>query len=170
MAVSAIQKSNVSGTITMVNGATTLAAAYDRGDLTIGPLKAVLNQNNPVERRGRFVGLVTGARIYPQLSFSAWLTQFAEASAPGDLIDWILNKDAYSALTSTLGSGTPYTSDMTYKVEGTDFGDAADHTFTTHDVDWTLDNYTETDSGLFIQISGTIYGELSGDIAIDEIT
>lgn len=168
MAVSTIQKSNVSGSLSFAVGATTLLLAYEKGDLSLSDLHHVLNAVTPVERRGKFQGLVHGARVYPTFTFSAWVTQFSEAAAPGDLIDWVLHKDAYSALVSTIGQGLPFTSDLTYTVEGTDFGDAADHTFTMHDV-YCMLNYSEAAEGLTLSVSGTVYGEFTGDIDIDEI-
>lgn len=168
MAVSTVQKSNVSGSIQLAIGVSTLDLLYDRGDVAIGPLQARLNSVNAVARRGRFLGLVHGDRIYPTINFSAWITQFSEATGTGDLIDFVLNKDAYSALVSLGGANTPYTFDLSYTVEGTDFGDAADHTFTCHDVHAQL-NFTESAEGLQLAFSGTMYGEFTGDIDIDEI-
>lgn len=168
MAVSTIQKSNVSGSLSFAVGATSLALLFDKGDLNIADLHAVLNAVAAVERRGKFQGLVHGARVYPTFTFTAWITQFSEATGTGDLIDWVLRKDAYSALVSTIGQGLPFTSDLTYTLEGTDFGDSADHTFTMHDV-YLSCSYAEAAEGLTLSVSGTVYGEFEGDIDIDEV-
>jgi hypothetical protein len=165
VAVSQYVKNNTSGLITLLVGATTLDLAYDQGNFQLTGIAAVLNERLPVERRGRFVNLVHGNRTYPQLTFNCWLTQFAEASAPGDAIDWILHKDAYSAITPTWGAGLPWASDLRYTMEGTDFGDASDHTFTCHDVDYSAD-ISEGADGVQLSITGTVYGEIDGDIDV----
>ena len=169
MAVSLKHKNNTNASITLVAGATSLLLTLDRGDFSLSGLGHNLNEVIPVERRGKRVGLVTGARRYPTFSFTSWVTQFAAAADPGDLLDFALQKDAYSALVSTLGAGCPFTSDLTYGLEGTDFGDAADHSFTLHDCYYVLD-LAEGADGITASVSGTVYGEITGDIALAQVS
>ena len=52
---SSFVKTNVSGKLTLADGTgtpVTLELAFDRGDLTVGPIKEVLNEDVAIERRG----------------------------------------------------------------------------------------------------------------------
>lgn len=178
MSVSGFVKTNVSGTIALADGTgtpVTLTLAFDRGDLTVGPLMEVLNEHVYIERRGQRVNVAHGNRVYPQVSFSAWITAFQDSgSAPGDLLTFLLRtaSSAYASNVSTLGSGTkvPYAVDVTYTLEGSDFGDSGDHTFTLHDCLFSIDSFTEAAEGCSISVSAQVFGPITGDIALDEYT
>jgi hypothetical protein len=134
----------------------------------------VLNERVAIERRGQFINLAHGARSYPTVSFSCWFTEFGDSgTAPGNILTFLQRTtgSAYASNVSTLGSGAkvPYTVDVTYTIEGTDWGDSADHTFTLHDVDFSIDSFTEAPEGCSIALTGTIYGEIDGDLEMDEI-
>ena len=173
MAVSGFVKTNVSGSISLADGTgtpLTLALLFDRGDLQVTGIKEVLNEDVAIERRGNFINAAHGNRTYPQLSFSSWISQFQAAADPGDIVDWILRQGAYSAAVSTLGAGSkvPFASDVTYNLEGTDFNDSADHDFTLHDVQFNGFDFQESESGLFVSISGIVRGEIDGDLTAAE--
>jgi hypothetical protein len=171
MAVSEYAKTDIHGSITLSDGTgtpVTLALSYDMGDLSITGLAEKLNEVTAIQRRGKHVSLAHGARTYPSVSFSAIMTQFTEASAPGTLADFILRRAAYSANISTTNAGGVYTIDIVLTIEGTDFSDAADHTVTLTDVACTLD-FAEGAPNSF-SISGQVYGAVTGDLATTEIS
>lgn len=175
MAISQYVRTNVSGEITLTDGAATqLTLAFDRGDLSISGLKEVLNENVRIQRRGKFVNTAHGARIFPTVSFSSWVSAFQDSGmAPGDLITWIqrASGSAYASLESTYGSasGLPFAFDVTYTLEGTDFGDSADSTFTLHDCEVDSFDFAEAAEGLSITVNLTVTGEIDGDLDMDEV-
>ena len=168
-------KTSVSGSLQLRDATATpvtLDLAFDRGDLVVGPIKEVMNEDVVIERRGRFVNVAHGSRIFPTSSFSAWFSKFQASNVPGAISDWVLRQGPYAALVSTLGSGpkVPFASDAIYTIEGSDFGDSADHTFTLHDVQWTIDSFTEANEGCFFSLSGVVRGEIDGDLTAAEYT
>lgn len=177
MAVSGFVKTNVSGAITLLDGAATpveLTLAFDRGDLSLSTLKEVLNEDVAIERRGRFINSAHGARVYPSISFSCWISAFQDSGvAPGNILTWIQRtaSSAYASLVSTLGTGSsvPFACDLRYTLEGTDFGDSADHTFTCNDVQLQIDSFTEAAEGLSVAISGMVRGGITGDLAMAQV-
>lgn len=179
MSVSGFVKNNTMGVITLIDGTTPtaieLALAFDRGDLNLsGPLKSVLNENVAVERRGRFINTVHGNRVYPQLSFSCWISAFQDSgTAPGNIWTWIQRTtgSAYAANVSTLGTGSlvPFACNLKYDLEGTDVGDSGDHTFTCADVELVIDSFTEAAEGCSVSISGVVRGAITGDLEMAQL-
>jgi len=145
----------------------TYTALYDNGDIVVDGLVEGLREIVKHERKGNFVGSSYGARIYPSFSFSAKVTQFTDA-VDGTLTDMLLRTagSEYAAAIGTLGTGRPYTLDVTITVAGTKWGDAADHTFTLHDVRFNL-GFSEGESDT-INVSGEVLGAITGDIALSE--
>lgn len=173
MAVSTVYKTAIDGSIKLLDGTSgtplEITLSYDNGDFSCGPLKDVLNEDVAFERRGKFMGVRAGARIYPTGSFTATMTQFSDATA-GTLADFLLRNGNYSAAVSTLGSTAEiYTVDIELTVEGTDHGDAADHTMTLEDCSVRIDSFSEGEPNSF-SISFTCYGAITGDLAADELT
>lgn len=175
-------KTNVSGQISLADGTgtpVTLTLVFDRGDLAISNLKGDhLNENVRIQRRGRHINTAPGNRLYPGVSFSAWLPAFDDSgAAPGDLITWIQRTtgSAYAGLISTTdpsaGSGPdiPFAFDLTYTLEGTRFGDSQDHTFTLHDFEVDNFSFNEAAEGISISLTGTVTGEIDGDLDMAEI-
>jgi hypothetical protein len=173
---SGIVKTNVSGSFTLSDGtspaAVTLVASFDRGDFALSGFKQILNEDVAVERRGKFVSVAHGNRMYPSVTFSFWVDGFASSgSAPGTEIEFLMKDGAYASNASTLGTGAdvPYAIDIIYTLEGTDFGDSADHTFTLSDVQITDVSYTEAAEGNSVTVTGTVRGAITGDIAAAQI-
>lgn len=163
-AESAFIKLSTSGAIQLRDGTgtpVTLTLSYDKGDGSLGPLADKLNESVKIERRGRFVSHGYGARIYPQVSFSAWCGNLvgSSASAPGTPTEFAAKLGAYSANTGTLGAGRPYTIDIRWTVEGTDPGDTADETITAEDVRCQI-TWNEAMDGNSIAISGEVLGNV----------
>lgn len=182
MSVSSIVKTNVSGTITLIDGTTPtaieLALSFDRGDLNVSGLKEVLNETITVERRGRFVNSAHGNRVYPSFSFSCWLSAFQDSgTAPGNILTWIQRTtgSAYAALVSSLQPGasanadTPFAFDIKYDLEGADFGDSADHTFTLGDCEVLDFTFAEAADGLSVSVNGVVRGAVSGDLEMAQV-
>ena len=168
MAVSTVTKNWTAGSVTLRDGTSSpvsLALDFDNGDFSISGLAKSLREVSKYERRGSFQTAALAARTYPTGSFTAQMTQFSEASGTGTIADFILQQAAYSANVSTLGSGTalPYTIDIVFAVEGTNFGDSADHTFTLTDCRTTFD-FSEGDPNAY-SISFEVLGAVSGDLA-----
>jgi len=170
MALDTFVKTNIHGTISLADGTgapVTMTLAYDQGDFTVGPLKAVLNETVKIERRGRFMSAAPGARIFPSGSFSAMVHQFTDATADV-LTDFLLQQGKYSANVSTLGATHPvYTVDLTFLIEGSDFG-GTDSTVTFTDCDVTIDSLAEGEPDAF-SISFEVLGAITGDLAAAQI-
>jgi hypothetical protein len=165
-AESAYVKTNIMGVIQLRDGTgtpVTLNMSYDKGDLSCGPLADKLNEEVAIERRGKFVSLAHAARIYPDLSFTAFVGNIvgSSTSAPGTPTEFLTKLGAYSANVSTLGSGTamPYTVDVRLTIEGTNFGDTADETFTAEDVRCRI-SFSESADGYSISVTGKVYGSV----------
>jgi hypothetical protein len=159
-------KTNTYGTLTLRDGTgtpVTLALTYDKGDISISNMAAELNEMVPIERRGKLIAIAHGGRMYPEFSFTAFLGNIvgSDAVAPGTLIEFMGRKGAYSGNVSTLGSGTvrPYTVDLIWDIEGTNFGDTADERIVAEDCRcvWSV---TEAQDGNTVSISGTVYGNV----------
>lgn len=161
-AESSFIKNNVQGVLTLSDGTgtpVTLALAYDMGDVEIGPLMEELNEPVKIERRGKFVGLQRGKRVYPTIKFTAWCGNLVggSTSAPGTPTEFSTKKGAYSANVSTLGANRKYTIDIILAIEGSNFGDGADETITCNDVVCSI-TWKEGPEGNTISIDGEILG------------
>lgn len=172
MAISDFVKSNVHGSFTLADGTgtpVTLTAAYDLGDVAITGLSGPrLNEVVNHERRGNYVSSSYGARRYPQITFTAYLTGEG-AEAPGSIQAMLMRATPYASNISTLGSGRVYAVDFTLNIEGTDFGDAADWSTTFADC-------IPIDTGLNEQVDGNRFsftlqcvGAITGSLAAAEI-
>lgn len=169
MALDSSIKTAIEGSITIADGAAlTHTLEFDTGDFSIGPIRETLNESVPVERRGKFLDLVHGARVYPSGKFTVYLNQFTDATA--DLLtDMVARSGVWAAATSTLGANArKATYNITFAVEATDLGGGADLTFTLHDCELTIDSITEGIPST-ISASFVVYGEITGDIAADEV-
>jgi len=177
MAVSAFVKTNVSGTLLWEDGTgtpLTLTLAFDRGDFALSGLNETLNERVAIERRGRYINSAYGNRVYPAFSLSCWVSAFQDSGvAPGNAITFLTRAtgSAYAAAVSTLGAGAavPFAFDQTYTLEGTDWGDSADHTFTLADCEVLDFAFSEAADGLSIAINGVVRGAITGDLDMTEI-
>lgn len=172
MAISTQPKCDVYGTLTISDGTTptalSLELGYDNGDFAVSGLADVLNEVTPVQRRGRHVGVIHGARTYPQLSFTGILMSLQHASAPGSFEEFLAGLNAYSARVGKGPTGSPTLLDLEWKVEGTTFGDENDISVIFRDVYWTWD-LSEGQPSTF-SYTGTVYGAVEGDLAAAGVT
>ncbi|MCP4915429.1 MAG: hypothetical protein GY913_00770 [Proteobacteria bacterium] len=173
MALSTVVKAFGAGSLTLSDGTgtpVTLAVTFDKGDFSASGFEEGLRSVAPAESRGIFKGLYYGDRGYIEGSFTVMHTQFAEGSGTGTPQEFCLNIGAYAANISTGGSVTdtasPYTIDMIFTIEGTDYGDGADSTFTLTHCRCKYDFAEgQPDMGTF---SFTSYGAPTGDLALLE--
>lgn len=127
------------------------------------------------ERKGKFVSAAFGARAYPTFSIEANLARWTETGS-GTTSDFILGTagSPYSARVSTIApSGAtagkvPFACDVAGTLEGTDFGDSADHSGTMND--WLVESYDPLQEGSpsKIAMSGRVLGAITGDFAASE--
>lgn len=156
-------KNSIHGALSLADGTgtpVTLTVSYDKGDLQLSGLGAVLNDLVHVTRRGKYVSSAHGARRFPTVSFSAFTTNFVGSSttAPGSLLEFLTGKGAYSANISTLGSGRPMAVKLTLTIEGSNFGDSADETVVMNNVLVETINFNEAEDGNTLAFEGTVLG------------
>lgn len=169
MAASTFIKNNMDGSLILKDGTgtpITLTVPYEQGNFSISGLQKVLNNVVAYESRGRLLTVRHTTRVYPTFSFAAYMAQFTAGASAATLIDVFLKTTSttFAAAISTLGSTADvYTLDLAFTVEGTDFGDSADPTFTLEDCYCTFD-FAEGDPNAFT-VNGTVYGAITGDIA-----
>lgn len=172
MPISDFVKTNVHGSFTLSDGTgtpVTLTGAYDLGDVAISGLSGpFLNEVVNHERRGNYVSSSYGARRYPQISFSAYLTGEG-ASAPGSLQAFLMKAAPYASNVSTLGSGRVYAVKFVLNIEGTDFGDAADWSATFNHCIPTDLSFAEQVDGNRFSITLQCVGSISGSLTAAEI-
>jgi hypothetical protein len=164
MPASVIPKHFTDGSVTFKDGTgtpVTLSVPFTMGDCSISGLAqdALGRATNAYETRGVLVGLRRGAREYPTFSMSLMVPDVSDGSNVTPL-DFIRKKGAYTSnVSTTTALGDVYTIDIVLTIEGTDLGDAADHTFTLEDVDCRAD-FAEGEPNT-LTINGTIYGTIT---------
>lgn len=160
MAASVIPKHFTDGSLVLTDGAAnSLTVPLCNGDISASGLQEDQKQVNVYEARGVLTGLRKGAPQYPEISFTAQLADVSDGSDT-TLIDFALRQNSYSGNTSTTtAKGDVYTLDATLTIEGTDFGDSADHTLTWADVHLVLE-ISEGEPNT-ISVTGTVYGSTS---------
>jgi hypothetical protein len=162
MAASTVIKNLNDGTITLEDGTgspVTLVVPFSVGDFSLDGLAATLNEVTAYETRGTLNTVRHTARTYPTLSFSMQVADYADGT-DGTVLDFVRFANSYSANVSTLGANADVkTVKVTLTVEGTDHGDAADHTIVLDDVHVTASS-SEGDPNT-VSISGTVYGSVA---------
>lgn len=158
------------GTVRILDGTGTplaIIAECDNGDINVSGLVDGLGEIIKYERRGRLKSVARGARVYPSGGMTAQWAQFTDATN-GTIEDMLTGKSgsAYAARVGTLGAGRPVTFDIEVTIEGTDFGDDFDHTFTMEDCRITHD-WSEGDPNT-LSLSWEILGAITGDLAYSE--
>lgn len=166
MALSTVVKNFTDGSIQLKDGTgtpITVTVQFSDGDFSASGFQEQMNEVVAYETRGVLNSVRHTVRKYITFSFTAQMSQFTNATAY--LSDAVLKNGAFSAAVSTLGTTADvYTLDVVFTVEGTNFGDSADHTFTLEDCHLSLD-FAEGDPNKFT-INGTCYGAVVGDLAM----
>lgn len=172
MPISDFVKTAVHGSFTLEDGTgtpVTLTAAYDLGDVAISGLSGPkLNEIVNHERRGQYVSSSYGARRYPQITFSAYLTGEG-TSAPGSIQAFLLQTAPYAANVSKLGSGRVYAVKFTLNIEGTNFGDAADWQTVFNNCIPTDMSFSEAMDGNKVSFTLQCVGSITGALASAQI-
>jgi len=138
---STVVKHFTDGTIEFADGTgtpVTLTLPLGIGDFSASGFQESQQDVSVYQSRGVLRSLRKGAKNFVSGSFSAMLADISDASA-GDAIDFVLQQNAYSGNTSTLSASDVYAIKVTLTIEGTDLGDAADHTIVLDNSVVTLD-------------------------------
>ena len=158
MAASTVVKHLFDGSIVVNDGTgspVTLAVPFTQGDLALDNLMQGGRGVQAYQTRGVFHSLRLTGVEFPTLNFSAMLADLSDAT-DGTLVDFVLKQNSYSGNISTLAGSDTYCVDVVLTIEGTDVGDAADHTITLTDVHFTMAIAEgEPDT---VTLSGTVYG------------
>lgn len=141
MAASEVIKHLYDGSLKLKDGTGTpveLVVPFSVGDLKADNLKQTQRNTAKYETRGVLRSVRHTSRVYPSGSFTAYIADYSDATSQ-TVIDFLKKQGAYSANVSTLGATAEvYTLDVVLTVEGTDLGDAADHTMTMEDCECTF--------------------------------
>jgi hypothetical protein len=137
----------------------TLPIVYEAGDFSIDNLNEGLVETTAYLDRGEFATLRKTNRVFPSFSFTAHMTDISDATDKL-LYDLARKTGAFASAVSTLGANADaMTYKLTFTVEGTNFGDAADHTMVLNDCRITL-SLSEGDPNSF-SVAGIVYGAIT---------
>lgn len=162
-------KNNIMGSMGIIDGTTppvSLAFDTERGDLKITGLSRKLNELVKMERRGRLGSIAYGNRVYPQLTWTSFVGNFvgADDTPPGTPFEMLMGLGAYDDNFTTFGNVAPgafrpYTTTITFRIEGDDVSDPDDEIVTCEDVYVTSD-FAEDVSGNALSFSAEILGRV----------
>lgn len=124
-------------------------------------------------RKKAFVSAAHGAPKFPIFSLDAAMEAWKETSS-GTLTDFFLgttgtpyaNRVSTIAPSGAAADAVPFACDIAGTIEGTDFGDSADHSGTMTDAIITSFTPLEEGSPNMIKFSATVVGALTGDFAV----
>jgi hypothetical protein len=162
MAQSTTIKNFRDGTLTFTDNTGTplsMSIVYEAGDFSIDNLNEGLVETTAYLDRGEFATLRKTNRVFPSFSFTAHMTDISDATDKL-LYDLARKTGAWTSAVSTLGANADaMTYKLTFTVEGTNFGDSADHTMVLNDCRITL-SFSEGDPNSF-SVSGIVYGAIT---------
>ena len=162
MAVSSVVKNFRDGIILIEDGTGTPLAVtvqYESGDFSISGLNQSNTEATTYLDRGELGSVRKTSRTFPTFSFSAHMTDLSDATDKL-LYDAVNKTGAFSAAVSTGGTASDvYMLKVTLTIEGTNFGDSADHVMIMNNCHLSLD-FSEGDPNSF-QLNGTIYGAIT---------
>jgi hypothetical protein len=162
MAQSTVIKNFRDGTLVFADNTgtpLTLPIVYEAGDFSIDNLNEGLVETTAYLDRGEFATLRKTNRVFPSFSFTAHMTDISDATDKL-LYDLARKTGAFASAVSTLGANADaMTYKLTFTVEGTNFGDAADHTMVLNDCRITL-SFSEGDPNSF-SVAGIVYGAIT---------
>lgn len=162
MAVSAVVKNFRDGVILVEDGTGTPLAVtvqYEAGDFSISGLNQSNTEATTYLDRGELGSVRKTSRTFPTFSFSAHMTDLSDNT---DKLLWdAVNKTgAFAAAVSTGGTASDvYMLKVTFTVEGTNFGDSADHVMILNNCHLSID-FAEGDPNSFT-LNGTVYGAIT---------
>jgi len=163
MAVSSVVKNFRDGTILLEDGTTPTALSvtvqYEAGDFSISGLNQGNIEATTYLDRGDLGSVRKTSRTFPTFSFSAHMTDLSDATDK-QLWDAVNKTGAFASAISTGGSASDvFMLKTTLTVEGTNFGDSADHLLVMTNCHLSID-FAEGDPNTFT-INGTVYGTIT---------
>lgn len=162
MAVSSVVKNFRDGTILIEDGTGTPLAVtvqYEAGDFSISGLNQSNTEATTYLDRGELGSVRKTSRTFPTFSFSAHMTDLSDNT---DKLLWdAVNKTgAFASAVSTGGTASDvYMLKVTFTVEGSNFGDSADHVLVLNNCHLSID-FAEGDPNSFT-LNGTVYGAIT---------
>lgn len=162
MAMSNVIKNFRDGTLVFADNTgtpLTLPIVFEAGDFSIDNLNEGLVETTAYLDRGEFATLRKTNRVFPSFSFTAHQTDLSDATDKL-LYDLARKTGAFASAVSTLGANADaMTYKLTFTIEGTNFGDSADHTIQLNDCRITL-SFSEGDPNSF-SVAGIVYGAIT---------
>lgn len=171
----AFYKNFTMATIVFTDGTSGTALTHtcdaDKGTLQIGDIVPGLRSAADYERKGQWVSSAFTNRRYPSFSLTFNMAKWKDTST-ATVTDFILGTSgtSYATRKSTIlpSGGTsgkvPFACDISITIEGTNYGDSADHAAVLTDV--RIDSYAfaEGDPNE-ITVTGVVLGAITGDLA-----
>lgn len=162
MAVSSVVKNFRDGTILIEDGTGTPLAVtvqYEAGDFSITGLNQGNTEATTYLDRGELGTVRKTSRTFPTFSFSAHMTDLSD-NTDKLLYDAVNKTGAFAAAVSTGGTASDvYMLKVTLTIEGTNFGDSADHVMILNNCHLSID-FAEGDPNSFT-LNGTVYGAIT---------
>ena len=163
MPISSVVKNFANGTLTLSDATgspITMTVEYEAGDFALSGVMQGQKEVAMYLDRGAFGSLRKTNFTPATFSFTAHLTDVSDATNK-TLPDAVNKTGAWSAGVSTSGVGAdvPWTINLLWTIEGTDSGDASDHTVTLTNCHCKID-MSEGDPNSF-SISGTVSGSIT---------
>ena len=162
MAVSSVVKNFRDGTILIEDGTGTPLAVtvqYEAGDFSITGLNQGNIEATTYLDRGDLGSVRKTSRTFPTFSFSAHMTDLSDATDKL-LYDAVNKTGAFASAVSTGGTASDvYMLKVTLTIEGTNFGDSADHIMIMNNCHLAID-FAEGDPNSFT-LNGTVYGAIT---------
>ena len=163
MAVSSVVKNFRDGTILIEDETTptpiSVTVQYEAGDFSISGLNQSNTEATTYLDRGELGSVRKTSRTFPTFSFSAHMTDLSDATDK-QLWDAVNKTGAFASAISTGGSASDvFMLKTTLTVEGSNFGDSADHTIIMTNCHLSID-FAEGDPNTFT-VNGTVYGTIT---------
>jgi len=162
MAISSVVKNFRDGTILIEDGTGTpisVTVQYEAGDFSISGLNESNTDVTTYLDRGDLGSVRKTSRTFPTFSFSAHMTDLSDATNK-TLWDAVNKTGAFASAVSTGGTASDvYMLKVTLTVEGTNFGDSADHVLIMNNCHLSVD-FAEGDPNSFT-LNGTVYGAIT---------
>lgn len=137
---------------------------YDTGTLSVGPIKPVLIESEPVTRKGRLIGHAPTTRIFPEGSFEGILNKLSD-DTDGTMQDFILGSGKYASGGSTPTKSTTAHADhiRTYDLRVTWLAPSSGshQVLLMEDCEITIDSIASASPTNTISYSFIVYGDIS---------
>lgn len=165
MAAPSTQPKNFAGGVMRLSDGTgtpvTHTVPMTKGDFTLSPIQARLNEQKIATARTQVLGVMIGAPIIPKLSLSCMVGNVVGSSAvaPGSTLEMVTGKGAYSANISTMGTNREMTVDTRLTIEGTQWGDANDETIDCLDCLFSSE-FAESADGNTLSFTAQVLGDI----------